>query len=272
VIFTGPGAGIALSGGAAYFIALGGGSSTFSWIGFGILASVLTALVWRTFATGTAIVQKATPELNTGRRQRNPLWTPQSMLLTLAYGLAGFGYIITATFLPVIAREALPGSMWIDLFWPIFGLAVVAGALLTQRVPLHIDRRRMLIVCYLVQAVGVVVSLLLPSIGGFILGSLLVGMPFTAITLFAMQEVRRLAPGHVTGFMAMMTASYGIGQIAGPPLVAFILAHSESHASGFARSLIIASASLVVGAALYGTQMRLFRRIASVGARTQASG
>lgn len=271
VIFTGPGAGIALSGGAAYFIALGGGSSTFSWIGFGILASVLTALAWRTFATGTAVVQKATPELNTRRKQRNPLWTPQSLLLTLAYGLAGFGYIITATFLPVIAREALPGSMWIDLFWPIFGLAVVAGALLTQRVPLHIDRRLMLVVCYLVQAVGVVVSLLLPSIGGFILGSLLVGMPFTAITLFAMQEVRRLAPGHVTGFMAMMTAAYGIGQIAGPPLVAFILAHSESHASGFARSLIIASASLVVGAALYGTQMRLFRRIAPVGATTQAS-
>ena len=37
------------------------------------------------------------------------------------YGLAGFGYIITATFLPVIARQALPGSPWPDFFWPLFG-------------------------------------------------------------------------------------------------------------------------------------------------------
>uniref|UniRef100_UPI002618755C YbfB/YjiJ family MFS transporter n=1 Tax=uncultured Rhizobium sp. TaxID=155567 RepID=UPI002618755C len=119
-------------------------------------------------------------------------------------------------------------------------------------------------------AVGVVVSLLLPSIGGFILGSLLVGLPFTAITLFAMQEVRRLAPGHVTGFMAMMTAAYGIGQIAGPPLVAFILAHSTSHAAGFSTSLIIASSALVMGVALYAAQMRLFRR--PIPARASAQG
>jgi MFS family permease len=271
IIFTGPGAGIALSGSAGYAIALGGGSSTVTWIGFGILASLLTALVWRIFSEGTALVVKTSPNPSSGRAQKSPLWTAQSLLLTLAYGLAGFGYIITATFLPVIAREALPGSMWIDVFWPIFGLAVMAGALLTQRVPLHIDRRLMLVVCYLVQAVGVIVSLLLPSIGGFILGSLLVGMPFTAITLFAMQEVRRLAPGHITGFMALMTAAYGIGQIAGPPLVAFILAHSQNHAAGFAASLIIASTSLVVGAALYAAQMRLFRRSVAVVACTQAA-
>ena len=45
------------------------------------------------------------------------------------YGCAGFGYIITATFLPVIARQALPGSPWLDLFWPIFGLGVIVGAM-----------------------------------------------------------------------------------------------------------------------------------------------
>ena len=46
----------------------------------------------------------------------------------ILYGVAGFGYIITATFLPVIARQALPGSPWPDLFWPLFGLAVIPGA------------------------------------------------------------------------------------------------------------------------------------------------
>ena len=54
-------------------------------------------------------------------------------LLAIAYGVAGFGYIVTATFLPVIARQALPGSIWLDLFWPLFGLGVAMGALLTIR-------------------------------------------------------------------------------------------------------------------------------------------
>ena len=60
----------------------------------------------------------------------------------LAYGLAGFGYIVTATFLPVIARQALPGSLWLDMFWPVFGIGVSMGALLTVRLPVRWDRRR----------------------------------------------------------------------------------------------------------------------------------
>jgi hypothetical protein len=47
----------------------------------------------------------------------------QSIWLVVLYGMPGFGYIITATFLPVIARHALPGSSWPDLFWPMFGVA-----------------------------------------------------------------------------------------------------------------------------------------------------
>ena len=54
----------------------------------------------------------------------------EKVALTIAYGLAGFGYIITATFLPVIARAALPGSVWLDLFWPILGIGVAVGAVL----------------------------------------------------------------------------------------------------------------------------------------------
>ena len=62
-------------------------------------------------------------------------------MLAVAYGISGFGYIVTATYLPVIARTAIPGSPLIDLFWPIFGAGVVCGALLSSRVGVAIDRR-----------------------------------------------------------------------------------------------------------------------------------
>jgi hypothetical protein len=132
------------------------------------------------------------------------------------YSLAGFGYIITATFLPVIARQALPGSSWPDLFWPLFGLAVIPGAILGARLPLHWDNRLMLAGAYAMQALGVLLSVAWPTVVGFALGSLLLGLPFTAITLFAVRDARRLRGNAAAGLIGLATASYGVGQILGP--------------------------------------------------------
>ena len=176
----------------------------------------------------------------------------------MAYGIAGIGYIITATFLPVIARQALPGSPWLDLFWPLFGVGVMLGAIGASRLRAGGDLRVRLAVCYVLQAVGVAASLVSPTLAGFAIGSLLLGVPFTAITFFAMQEVRRVRPQQATSFMGLLTAMYGLGQIAGPPLAAWLVARSASTAEGFAVSLWIASALLAVGAVLYGLLARLY--------------
>jgi MFS family permease len=177
-------------------------------------------------------------------------------LLTVAYGLAGIGYIITATFLPVIARQALPPSHWLDLFWPLFGTGVMLGALGASRLRSAGDLRLRLAACFVVQAIGVAASLVSPTLVGFALGSLLLGLPFTAITFFAMQEARRVRPLQATPFMGLLTAAYGLGQIVGPPLAAWLVAHSASAAAGFATSLWIACGLLLLGAVLYAWTAR----------------
>ncbi len=253
IMYAGPGAGIALSGlFASAMVALQWKAAT-GWLIFGVLAAVLTAAVWRTFqergqgqggsAANAVPSTPATSHAPAGRRQM--------LLLALAYGLAGFGYIITATFLPVIAREAMPGSVWIDFFWPIFGLGVVTGALLATRIPATGDFRYLLAGAYTVQALGIAASVFSPNLAGFAIGSLLLGIPFTAITFFAMQEVRRLRPAAAASYMGLLTAMYGIGQIAGPPLVAVLLRHSRSLGEGFTLSLEIAAAALLAGALMY---------------------
>ena len=110
--------------------------------------------------------------------------------------------------------------------------------------------------CYAMQATGVLMGVYLPSLLGFALGSLLIGLPFTAITLFAMQEVRRLRPHGASALIGLLTAVYGVGQIAGPPLGAWLLHHSDSPAQGFAVSLQIAAGTLLTGVALYGWLVR----------------
>jgi MFS family permease len=162
----------------------------------------------------------------------------------LLYGLPGFGYIITATFLPVIARHALPGSAWPDLFWPMFGAALIPGALLAARVPPAWDNRSLLAVCYLLQAAGIALGIVFPNVAGFALGSILIGFPFTAITLFAMREARRLKGERAAGLMGYATAAYGLGQIVGPLVAAPIAARVGS----FSPALWLAAGLLVAGA------------------------
>jgi hypothetical protein len=252
LIYVGPGAGIVASGLAASGLVVLQAPAAAGWVTFGILAAALSALVWRVFDTRHSAAASAAAGIGAGQAaQPAHAGAVEMAWLTLAYGFAGIGYIITATFLPVIARQALPGSPWLDLFWPLFGVGVMLGAVGASRLRPGGDLRLRLAVCYAMQSAGVAASLVSPTLAGFAIGSLLLGLPFTAITFFAMQEVRRVRPLQATSFMGLLTAMYGLGQIAGPPLAAWLVARSATPAAGFATSLWIASALLAFGAALY---------------------
>jgi len=253
IIYCGPGIGILVTGLATSAMVTQHWRAEHGWLLYGLLALILTALVWPTFA-GSAIATAAPTPAAHGLEPAQV--TRQTRGLTLAYALAGFGYIITATFLPVIARQALPGSNWPDLFWPLFGICVSIGALLATRLPTRWDNRLLLAACYLLQACGILIGIVSPSVTGFALGSILLGMPFTAITLFAMRDARRLRGDHARSLMGMLTAAYGVGQIIGPPLATRLVRSSGS----FTSSLSVAASALLAGAVLLGVMYRHSRK------------
>ena len=259
IIYAGPGLGIIVSGLlASGMVALHWTAAT-GWLIFGVLAFGLSATVWHILRGGDERLAPLSARVAASPGASRVRHSHAEMtIFTLTYGLAGFGYIITATFLPVIARAALPGSAWLDLFWPIFGLGVTLGALLATRMPPGQDFRLLLAGCYFVQAVGIATSLWSPSLAGFAIGSLLLGLPFTAITFFAMQEVRRLKPATAASFMGLLSATYGVGQILGPPLVTLLLHHTPNADAGFTLSLEIAASTLLVGAGVYGWMVRAY--------------
>jgi predicted MFS family arabinose efflux permease len=265
VIFTGPGAGIVVSGLFASAMVQWHWRAATGWAILGVLAFLLTALVWRIFrpaakrvATSTSVKSSVAPSIASSDAPSALHGRAEVACLAIAYGLAGLGYIVTATFLPVIARQSLPGSPWLDLFWPVFGLGTMVGALLATRLPVTLDMRKLLAVAYVIQAAGIGVGRVSPSLAGFAIGSLLLGLPFTAITLFAMQEVRRLRPLLAASTMGLLTAVYGLGQIGGPPMVALLLARSRSAGEGFTLALEIAMGGLLLGATLYGWMLRAY--------------
>ncbi|KUY81892.1 YbfB/YjiJ family MFS transporter [Burkholderia sp. RF4-BP95] len=251
VIYAGPGVGIVLTG--LIGSALAGHRAAPGWLGFAALSAVLSIAIWRTFGSAPVsaaatvssaarvrhAVTDASPH-DARRHRADAAW------LVVLYGMPGFGYIITATFLPVIARAALPaGSPWPDLFWPMFGAALIVGAIAAARLPGHWDNRLLLAAGCATQALGIAAGIVWPNAAGFSIGSALLGLPFTAITLFAMREARRLHGERAAGLMGYATASYGVGQILGPLVAAPLTARFGS----FSPALWVAAGALLVGAA-----------------------
>ena len=274
VIYAGPGVGIVVTG--LIGSALAGQRASVGWRGFAALSAVLSVAIWRTFGTTPAPERTPTPahaqptppaatphaatgapvtpaaRADTRRPRADAAW------LVMLYGAPGFGYIITATFLPVIARAALPAaSPWPDLFWPMFGAALIVGAITAARLPGHWDNRLLLAAGCVTQALGIAAGIVWPNAAGFSIGSALLGLPFTAITLFAMREARRLHGERAAGLMGYATASYGVGQILGPLVAAPLAARFGS----FTPALWVAVAALLLGAAGFAATAAHGRRL-----------
>ncbi|AOL03635.1 MULTISPECIES: YbfB/YjiJ family MFS transporter [Burkholderia] len=262
VIYAGPGVGIVVTG--LIGSALAGQRAASGWLGFAALSAVLSVVIWRTFAAAPAqavpppggaaphgAAATASNHAHERRHRADAAW------LVVLYGMPGFGYIITATFLPVIARAALPaGSPWPDLFWPMFGAALIVGAITAARLPAHWDNRLLLAAGCATQALGIAAGIVWPNAAGFSVGSALLGLPFTAITLFAMREARRLHGERAAGLMGYATASYGVGQILGPLVAAPLAARFGS----FSPALWVAVAALLLGAAGFAATAARGRR------------
>ncbi|MCA8036097.1 YbfB/YjiJ family MFS transporter [Burkholderia arboris] len=270
VIYAGPGVGIVATG--LIGSARAGPPAAVGWLGFAALSAVLSVATWRTF--GAAPASTAAPRAQAMPPAAAPHAAPgasaapaaragtrsgraDAAWLVVLYGAPGFGYIITATFLPVIARAALPaGSPWPDLFWPMFGAALIVGAITAARLPGHWDNRLLLAAGCATQALGIAAGIVWPNAAGFSIGSALLGLPFTAITLFAMREARRLHGERAAGLMGYATASYGVGQILGPLVAAPLAARFGS----FTPALWVAAAALLIGAAGFAATAARARR------------
>ena len=157
------------------------------WLLFGVLAALLTALVWPVFAQGD---RRRTGARCAERRGAGAGARGEMALLTGLWALR----LRLHHHRNFPAGDRAPGParvLWLDMFWSIFGVGRGAGALLSTRVRIAGDLRLLLAGCYAWRRRrrGQPVS---PTLAGFALGSLLLGLPFTTITFFAMQEARRL--------------------------------------------------------------------------------
>ncbi|PYN47158.1 MAG: MFS transporter [Candidatus Rokuibacteriota bacterium] len=239
-VYAGVGAGIALAGALCLALMHVGAGSARAWIVLGALSIVLSLGIWTVFRP-----RAGSPGAGAERSgQRGMAWDRESLRLVLCYGAFGFGYIIPATFLPVMAKQVIRDPAIFGWSWPIFGAAAMGSTLGTSMLRGFITNRRLWIASHLVMAFGVALPIVWPGIVPIMLAALLVGGTFMVITMVGMQEARGVAGARATGLMAAMTAAFAVGQIAGPISVSLVVGAGGS----VAAALVIACVFLVVSA------------------------
>jgi predicted MFS family arabinose efflux permease len=243
-LYAGVGIGMAIAGMACLALMHVGAGASQAWLALGALSFVLTAVVWPVLGIdGSAARPPA---------QGAPFrWTAEALRLVACYGVFGFGYIIPATFVPVMAKAVAADPRQFGWAWPIFGITAAASTLLAAPLLKATSNRALWRLSAGAMALGVAAPVLMPGAAGILLAALLVGGTFMVITMAGLQEARRVAGGRAPVLMAAMTAAFAAGQIAGPLSVPILVARA-----GFAAALVFASAVLVLSAVFLPKEKR----------------
>jgi len=179
---------------------------------------------------------------------------PKNAALTrtvVAYGLFRFGYIVTATFLVAIVRQGEAGRLFESAVWLATGLAGLPSVWLWNIAARRHGLPAIFAVACVAEAVGIAASVSLGGYAGPLLGGILLGGTFIAITAMGLQLARRLAGDAPRRVLALMTASFGLGQILGPIMAGLV---ADRTGSFTAPSLLAALALLAAAMVARGVR------------------
>ncbi len=198
-------------------------------------------------ASAVALLVRAVPA-GLGEVRREPR-IPRSPALTriiVAYGLFGFGYIVTATFLIAIVRQGEGGRLFEAGVWLATGFAGIPSVWLWNRVGNRVGFPLTFALACAVEAVGVIASVVLGGYAGPLIGGVLLGGTFISATALGLVAGRRLAGEAPRRVLALMTAAFGTGQIIGPIVAGYL----ADWTGDFLAASACAAAVLLLAAAI----------------------
>jgi predicted MFS family arabinose efflux permease len=214
------------------------------WIAGGVLAGLL-ALPALAYAFGIRPPPPLPPR-PADAPKRAPLFSLKFTLLLVSYGGLGVGYVVQATYLPTLVR-ALPAlSDFSTLAWLIVGLAAAPSNVFWQAAANRMGQVPALMLAYLFQAAGLLAPVLWHSVPGVVIGATALGATLVGITSLGLQQARSLAGDQAPRALALMTASFGLGQIVGPLIGAALVGPNND----FLPPTIMASSVLALSAVM----------------------
>lgn len=237
--FAGVGSGIALSAAVvALLLAL-----QRPWPALWEASGVLSAIAF------VAVALLVPPEDSSGAAAANQAAAPARagfVPLIVAYGLFGFGYVITATFLMALIRSA-PALAPLEPFaWIFVGLSAAPSTVLWNAVSARWGILKGFALAAVVEAIGVAASVLWVSTPSIVLAAVLLGGTFMGLTALGLIAARERGTGDPRARLGLMTAVFSAGQIVGPAFAGYAYDLTGS----LTLPSLAAAAALVLAAAL----------------------
>ncbi|MGE5491026.1 MAG: YbfB/YjiJ family MFS transporter [Actinomycetota bacterium] len=234
--FTGLGLGIVVSG-LAVAAMVGRFAWDQQWIGLGLLGIAFFLPAWWWLPAPASL--KAGPAKATAQ----PPSRRWMGLLIGAYFCAGFGYVISATFIVAIL-EKLPmlsgKGGWV---WVMVGLAAAPSCFLWDRIANAIGQVPALLVGYGLQTVSILLPAVTDTPSLNLFSAVLYGGTFVGIVSLTLSLIGRCFPENPAKAMARLTLSYGVAQIAAPAMAGYIASATGSYRG----ALIVAAGIMGIG-------------------------
>jgi predicted MFS family arabinose efflux permease len=132
------------------------------------------------------------------------------------------------------------------VIWIVFGLAAAPSVALWAWIAGRFSISAAFALACVIEAAGVLASVAWQTAIGILVAAILVGGTFMGITALGLIQARAMAAGEPRRALALMTGTFGLGQIIGPAFAGIV---SDSLGS-FTVPSITAAVALVLAAAL----------------------
>ena len=168
-------------------------------------------------------------------------------LLSASYVLAGFGYITSATFLPVMATQRLTTQSYAGLLiWLVVGIFAMLSNPIWGALAKRIGETKTLMGLTLLQAFGMCLPIWSDGAIGLYGNAVILGLTFVGMVSMTLNLIKNINPAYSNLLIGLATLAYAIGQFMGP-LVTVALAGKHDN---FNAGLLVAASGLLIGLVL----------------------
>ena len=246
--FMGVGFGIVISSILVTFLGELGFHWDDLWIGVAVLSVILAVPIF--ICTPNEILQHSYSQNSNYNNNFS------FSLISISYGLYGFGYVILGTFISAMARETSGLEATEMYVWLLVGLAGIPMVIFWPWFGKKIGNDLALFFACAIMGLGILMPVLLENKVGITSASILLGSTFIPITALALLEGQSRYNGSIRVSTAILTSSFSVGQMIGPYFGGVIIDLFNS----YSIALTISSISLFIASILMINPTRLLNR------------
>lgn len=218
--FAGIGVGIAIAAVAVEVMLLLGQNWAQQWIGFAIIGLFIAIPAWAWLPRPeSSNVTSSGATLTDNPPTKRFMW-----LMLAAYFCAGYGYVVTATFIVAfVERQPELSGMGATAF-VLLGLSAAPAVMLWDLVARYTGYLNALLLTLILQVGGIVMPVLVPNLVVVLLSAMLFGATFIGSVSLVLTMAGRLYPTKPAKLMGKMTLAYGSAQVIAPALTGMLTA------------------------------------------------